>query len=128
MSEGALSGHRILVIEDDYFLADECNRKLRAAGAAVLGPVPSVEAALELLGSNDAPDLVLLDVNLGGQMAYPVADALVAKKIPFLFMTGYDQSSLPERFAAIHRVEKPFEAQAILGELRKPAFQGLCAP
>jgi DNA-binding response OmpR family regulator len=119
MSEGALSGRRILVVEDDYFLAEEWNRKLKAAGAAVLGPVPSVEAALELLEADDAPDLVVLDVNLGGQMAYPVADALIARKVPFLFMTGYDQSSLPERFAAMPRLEKPIEARAILGELRR---------
>jgi DNA-binding response OmpR family regulator len=119
MSEGALSGRRILVVEDDYFLADECDRTLRTAGAAVLGPVPSVEAALELLDADDAPDFVLLDVNLGGQAAYPVADALVARKVPFLFMTGYDQSSLPERFAAMHRVEKPIEARAFLGALRR---------
>ena len=119
MFEGALSGRRILVVEDDYFLAEEWNRKLKAAGAAVLGPVPSVEAALELLEADDALDLVVLDVNLGGQMAYPVADALIARKVPFLFMTGYDQSSLPERFAAIRRLEKPIEARAILGQLRR---------
>lgn len=118
MSDGTLSGRRILVVEDDYFLANECDLKLRAAGAAVLGPVPSVEAALEFLEANDAPNGVVLDVNLGGQMAYPVADALVARKVPFLFMTGYDQSSLPERFAAMRRVQKPVEARAILGELR----------
>jgi CheY-like chemotaxis protein len=119
MSESTLSGRRILVVEDDYFLADDCDRKLRAAGAAVLGPVSSVEAALEFLAANDAPDLVVLDVNLGGQMAYPVADALVARNLPFLFMTGYDLSKLPERFAAMRRVEKPVEAREILRELRR---------
>jgi DNA-binding response OmpR family regulator len=119
MSEGTLSGRRILVVEDDYFLADECDLKLRAAGAAVLGPVPSVEAALVFLEASDPPDGVVLDVNLGGQMAYPVADALVAAKVPFLFMTGYDQSKLPERFASIRRIEKPVEARAMLGELRR---------
>lgn len=118
MSEDVLSGRRILVVEDDYFFADECSRRLKAAGATILGPVPSVESALELLGHDDAPDFVLLDVNLGGEMAYPIADALVAAKVPFLFMTGYDQSSLPERFAAIHRLEKPIVVtRAIVGEL-----------
>ena len=117
MPENGLSGRRVLVVEDEYFLADEIDRALRAAGAAVLGPVPSVEAALGLMQTGELPDIATIDINLGGEMAYPVADELLARGVPFLFTTGYDQTSLPERHAAVRRLEKPVEARTILHEL-----------
>jgi CheY-like chemotaxis protein len=117
MPETTLAGRRIMVVEDEYFLADELDRALRAAGTVVLGPAPSVEAALDLLQADAMPDAALLDVNLGGEMAFPVADALAERGVPFLFTTGYDQASLPERHAAAHRLEKPLEVPTILREL-----------
>lgn len=117
MSERPLSGRRILAVEDEYFLADELDRELKAAGAVVLGPVPSVAAALEALASDRTPDAAVLDVNLGGQMAHPVADALLARNVPFVFMTGYDLATLPERFAGVPRLEKPIDTRVILSEL-----------
>ena len=119
MPENALSGRRVLVAEDEYYLADELDRALREAGAVVLGPVPSVEAALDLVAGEAPPDAAVLDVNLGGAMVYPVADALVARGAPFLFTTGYDQASLPARYAGVRRLEKPVEAAAILRALRR---------
>ena len=118
MSEGALAGRRVLVVEDEYLLADALDRALGAAGAAVLGPVASVEAALNLLG-RVRPDAVVLDVNLDGEMAYPVADALAASGVPYLFTTGYDQAALPQRHAAVRRLEKPVEMSVILRELER---------
>lgn len=119
MSDSALSGRRILVIEDEYFLAVELDRDLTAAGATVLGPVPSVQAALELLAADEAPDAAMLDVNLGGQMAHPVADVLLTRGVPFLFMTGYDQTTLPEQYAAVRYLQKPIESSVIVRELSR---------
>ncbi len=62
-------------------------------GVDVLGPVPSVAAALALLAAGTPPDATILDVKLGGEMAFPVAEALRARRIPFMFTTGYDPSS-----------------------------------
>lgn len=67
MPERPQSGRRILAVEDEYFLADELDRELKAAGAAVLGPVSSVAAALEALASDRTPDAAVLGVNLGGE-------------------------------------------------------------
>lgn len=117
MPEHVLSGRRVMVVEDEYFLADELNQTLTDAGVRVLGPVPSVQAALNLLKADDAPDAAVLDVNLGGTMAFPVADALQARSVPFLFSTGYDQAALPERHADVRRLEKPLEAAVLLREL-----------
>jgi CheY-like chemotaxis protein len=114
MPDSSLGRRRILVVEDEYFLADELDMALTEAGAAVLGPAPSVDAALRVLDQGIEPDIAVLDINLGGELAYPVADVLADRGIPFLFTTGYDQSSLPERHAAVRRLEKPVEPSAIL--------------
>jgi DNA-binding response OmpR family regulator len=113
-----LSGHRVLVVEDDYFLASELEQELAAAGAAVLGPVPSVKAALDLL-EHETPDAAVLDVNLGGEMVFPVADALAAGGVPFFFVTGYDRAVLPERHAAARWLSKPVETSATVREFRR---------
>ena len=105
MSE-ALTGRSILVAEDEYFLATDLNRELRRAGATVGGPVASVERAMALIESAPRIDGAILDINLGGEMAFPVADALRARGVPFVFATGYDQATIPPRFFDVVRCEK----------------------
>ncbi|UHC20091.1 response regulator (plasmid) [Methylobacterium currus] len=103
-----------MVVEDEYYLACELDDELRAAGATVLGPAPSVRAALAILECGLAPDAAVLDMNLKGELAYPVADALAVRRIPFIVATGYDQASLPERYAGCHRMEKPIDMSGLL--------------
>jgi len=112
MSGAVLAGRRVLRVEDEYFLAEELDDALSGAGAQAPGPVPSVRAAQDLLRNGAAPDVALLDVSLGGEMVYPVADALLARGVPFLFATGYDHAALPDRYAAVRRLEKPIDASA----------------
>lgn len=116
MPEGPLCGRRVLAVEDEYFIAEELAQVLRNAGATVLGPAPSVEAALDLI-RGAVPEAAVLDVNLCGEMVYPVADLLAARGVPFVFTTGYDRTALPERFAAVRRLEKPFDPPELLREL-----------
>ncbi len=127
MPERMLAGRNVLVIEDEFFIAEDMGNTLQAAGATVLGPVPSVKAALDLLGKGAVPDAVVLDVNLGGEMAYPVADALLTWDVPFLILTGYDQGALPERYAAVRRLEKPVETSLLVRELAL-LFDGIAQP
>lgn len=83
-----LTGYRILVVEDEYIIAMEAKRWLQTAGAEVVGPVPSVAEALDLI-DDDGLSAALLDVNLGyGDQVYPVADKLSAISVPYLFTTG----------------------------------------
>src|SRR4028118_220513 len=86
----SIKGRRILVVEDEYMLAEDLREELESQGALVMGPVACVADALELLRSGPAPDMAILDINLGGEMAYPVADALRARDIAFIFATGYN--------------------------------------
>ncbi|WP_425231080.1 response regulator [Sphingomonas sp.] len=86
---------------------------LEDAGATVLGPVSSVTEALSLL--DGAPDVnsAILDINLNGEMVYPVADALTARGIPFIFATGYDEAAVPTAWRHVMRCEKPVNAAAV---------------
>lgn len=119
MTTNLLAGRRLLVVEDEYFIASEIVRTLEKSGAEVVGPVPTVSGALDLINETERLDGAVLDVNLRGEMAYPVADALLARGVPLVFATGYDKTSVPQRYAHIRRCEKPFEprriAQALFG-------------
>ncbi len=108
-----VQGSRILVVEDEYFLAEDLRGALDRQGAEVLGPVPTVSEALELLSNGPAPDLAILDINLQGETVYPQAEALSALGIPFVFATGHDAQALPQAYADVLRVEKPFDLQQV---------------
>ena len=105
----ALQGRRLLVVEDDYVLAEDLKRGLEAMGAEVLGRVPSVEDALRKLKADPPPDAALLDLDLGGEMALSVADALQERGILFAFTTGYEAWTIPGAYAHIPRFDRPVE-------------------
>ncbi len=110
---GPLHDRRILVVEDEYLMAEELREALEDAGAHVLGPAPTVDAALRLLADGAAPDAAILDVNLGGERSFPVADALAARGVPFVFATGYDAWALPLAYQGAQRCEKPVDMRAV---------------
>lgn len=116
-SPASLAGRSVLLVEDDYFIVKDLRRQFQREGATVLGPASNVPDALELVRSSPQIDAAVLDVNLQGEMVFPVADALARRGVPFVFATGYDQAALPERYAAVRRLEKPFEPPAVLREL-----------
>jgi len=105
-----LVGRRIVVVEDNYFLAMEVKTILQDAGADVVGPFPTVvDAQLSLL--HHLPDCAVLDVNLSeGNTSLGLARLLRVRCIPFLFFTGYDAKALPPEFGDVERVQKPVDA------------------
>ncbi|HEY0572058.1 MAG TPA: response regulator [Enterovirga sp.] len=113
MAGATLLNRRILVVEDEYMLAEDMQRGLEKAGAIVLGPVPSVEDALELLDDEPHVDGAVLDINLGGEKVFRVADALGARGISFVFTTGYDASEVPPAYRHVPRYEKPVSAATV---------------
>jgi DNA-binding LytR/AlgR family response regulator len=110
----ALQGRRILGVEDDYMLAQELKADLERQGAEVLGPVPDLESARDLLTTSPAPDAALLDINLGGEMVYPLADALRGLGILVAFITGYEASAVPATYAHVPRFEKPVDLSRLV--------------
>lgn len=113
MADLRLDGRKVLVVEDEFLLADDLARSLEEIGAVVVGPVRTVSAALALIESEPALDAALLDVNLGREKVFAVADALEALRVPFCFTTGYETSLIPERFAGVTRFEKPLNPEIV---------------
>ena len=105
-------GKRVLIVEDEYFLADDTRRKLEDNGAVVIGPVGTVGAALELLETEQV-DGAILDIHLVDDLVFPVAEELERREIPFVFATGYDPSILPAKFTGFALCEKPTELNSI---------------
>jgi DNA-binding response OmpR family regulator len=112
-----LTGQRVLVVEDEYFIADDIARALRMLGAEVIGPLPTREAALDAFASEERIDVAVLDINLRGEAIYPVADALRKRGVPFVFATGYDPASIPEPYRSVARWDKPFDPSALVAAL-----------
>ena len=113
MASSPLRDRRILVVEDEYLIAMSLQDALETAGSIVVGPAPSVDKALQTIDSESHIDAAVLDVNLGGALAYPVADLLVARNIPFVFTSGYEDNALRSRYSGVKNCPKPYLFQAI---------------
>src|SRR5579884_1025661 len=117
-----MAGLRILVVEDSFLVADSYVALLESHGCEVVGPASRVHEALELLQTRPV-DGALLDVNLADEFSFPVAMALVQRRIPFILITGYRESILPAQFRSCPRLGKPFADDvlwdAILSEFGK---------
>lgn len=110
--EADLSGRRALVVEDDYYLAIDAARALRGAGAEILGICATEAEARELLVAQ--PDVVLLDINLGGGPTFKLAETLKDQGTPFVFVTGYDKDVIPVEFANVEQLDKPVQLRRIV--------------
>lgn len=111
------NGHRILVVEDEFLIADDIAASLEELGYAVVGPTASVGGALALIreGSIEA---ALLDANLDGEGSGPIADELSNRGIPFVVVTGYGERALEnDRLQRAPRVTKPFATRELADRL-----------
>ena len=117
MADALLQDRRVLVVEDEFMVADAVERKLRRAGAVVLGPVPSVAQALRLLEQEADIDGAVLDINLGDHKVYPVVDMLLARGTPCVFATGNDRADVPPAYAHLIRCEKPIDGACLVSAL-----------
>jgi CheY-like chemotaxis protein len=115
---GSLSKRqRILIVEDEPFIALALESMLPDLGFEVAGSATKVSAALELI-ARVRIDCAILDVNLGLQRIDPVADALAARGCPFFFTTGYSLPGLPIRHAGRAVLQKPFGMEQLATLLR----------
>ncbi len=116
-SEAAPKIQRILIVEDEPFIALALEAMLAELGFDMAGSAAQVSAALELI-SRERIDGAILDVNLGLQRIDPVADILAARACPFFFTTGYSISGLPARHAGRTVLQKPFGLEQLITVLR----------
>ncbi len=115
MTEPKPSRQRILVVEDEYVIAMDLALELEDLGFDVVGPAASVTEALALVDRcGDGLDGAILDVNLRNERVYPVADALAARGVRFVFASGYDARLMPAAYADVPRCGKPIDRLMIM--------------
>lgn len=101
-----LRGRRILVVEDDYFLALMAEDALLRGGAEVIGPLPTLQEGLDFLASGSPLDGALLDVQLRTSLVWPLAEALLARGVPVAFVTDLPTDRFPPRLTDLPRCGK----------------------
>ena len=115
----ALQGRRVLVIEDESLVAMLLETILDDMGCAVVGPESNIDDGLVAATTVASLDAALLDVNVAGREVFPVAEALKARGVPFVFSTGYGEAGLPEHWRGNPTIQKPFTDRAIRDALMK---------
>jgi DNA-binding response OmpR family regulator len=114
-----MAGRRVLVIEDEYFIADDLARAIASLGADVIGPLGEIEDAESILNAGTAIDGAVLDINIRNEMIFPLARTLRSRNVPFIFTTGYDKTSLGPEFQDIQLWEKPLDIQGVARSLSR---------
>lgn len=104
-----LRGLRVLVVEDNFLLAEVISDTLESYGCRVVGPAADVASAARLARESEF-DGAVLDINLFGEFCFPVVEALVERGLPFLFLTGYDNKRvIPPQYRSVPRLSKPVD-------------------
>lgn len=119
---GSLRDRAVMVVEDEFFQADDLATALSEAGARLVGPFPTVDLALRALETGERPDAAILDVNLRGVGVDAVVEVLSGRGIPFLFATGYDRDVLPAAWRGVTICPKPIDTARLI-----EAVARLCA-
>jgi len=112
-----MQGLRLLLVEDEYLLALFLSEILESMGARVVGPVASVDDAIALIDRTPDIDAAILDVNLGGELVFPVADALAHRQVPIVFASGYGPDAIPSRFEDACLCMKPINPDVLCATL-----------
>jgi CheY-like chemotaxis protein len=122
-----LTGVRLLLVEDEAMVAMMIEEMLTELGCVVVEVAGTLARGLSLAQSGaETLDVAVLDINLGGDKVYPVAEMLAAGGVPFVFSTGYGLAGIAPAFACIPALAKPFRPEALEAALmaalgRKPA-------
>jgi PAS domain S-box-containing protein len=109
---GSLAGKRLLMVEDEFLVGLMAKRILEGFGAVVAGPYGRLADAL-VAAKGEPFDGAVLDFNLAGETAEPLADLLLARGVPFTFLTGYHRDSIDRRYANIPLLQKPIDAESL---------------
>ena len=113
-----LEGCTVLIIEDEALISLEMESMLRGAGCRVVGPFASMTKASEAI-EHQLLDAALLDINLGHEMTFPLADLLCARGVPFIWVTGHSRDILPARHRDRPIVSKPYGVDTLLEAVSK---------
>ena len=114
-----LSGRRVLIVEDESLVAMLLETILEDMGCTPVGPAANIDDGLAMVADSEHLDAALLDVNVAGRQVFPVAEALKARGVPFVFSTGYGEGGLPDEWRGQSTIQKPFTEAAVRDALFK---------
>ena len=112
-SHPALFGMQVLVVEDEPLVAMVLEDMLADFGCTLAGSAATLSEALSAIAAGAEVDAAILDVNLGGQKIFPVADLLAERGVPFVFSTGYGPADLTERYPGHPMLHKPYQPEEL---------------
>ena len=113
-----LIGRRVLVVEDEMMILMLVEDILTDLGCTFITSAATVEQALACIDEEDF-DAATLDVNLNGVKSFPIADALAARGVPFMFATGLGAEGVPERYHEQLMLKKPFRYQDVANQFMR---------
>jgi CheY-like chemotaxis protein len=120
-----LANIRVLVVEDETLVAMLLEDMIGDLGGTVVASASRLSRALEIISApGNCFDLAVLDVNLGGEEAFPVASALAERGVPFAFSTGYGNAGLPEAWRGRPTLQKPFTQEQVGSVLARALRDG----
>lgn len=114
-----LNGRRVLVVEDESLVAMLLQTILEDMGCTPVGPASNIDDGEAMARDTTDLDAALLDVNVAGRQVFPVAEALRARGVPFVFSTGYGEGGLPDEWRGNPTIQKPFTESAVRDALMK---------
>jgi CheY-like chemotaxis protein len=112
-----LVGRRVMVVEDEYFIASDINLVLEALGAEVVGPIADVAKAASTILSGEQIDCAVLDIDLKGQAVFPLVPLLREEGIPWIYVSGFSEALVPGEFRASTHLEKPVDDKVLVGSI-----------
>lgn len=110
------TGAQILIVEDEFLIANDLARAVREAGGHLVGPVSTIDQA-EKLVREQRVDAAIIDVNLRGRMAFELISSLASTNLPCVIVSGYAGEALPEALSNIPRLEKPVSPASVVQAL-----------
>lgn len=108
-----LAGVRVLIVEDNFLIAEQLSRLVQDEGAEVVGPVATSQMACALIRSRPL-DGALLDVSLQWEESTQIASLLEERHVPFVVVTGHEREFISHRFPAAPYVSKPFSEKSLI--------------
>jgi len=117
-AEPQLSGLRILVVDDELLICEMISDAMQDVGCDIVGPATSEERG-KILADSETLDGAFLDINLAGKLSFSVAEILARRGVPFVFLTGYNKTAIPETYRQVPTLWKPFQIHELLSSARR---------
>jgi CheY-like chemotaxis protein len=116
-ASNSIQGMRVFIVEDEALLALLLEDMLTELGCIMVASAQTIAEALSQVTETSEFDAAILDVHIGGEMIFPVADILVERRVPFIFSSGFSPATLAERYPGTVLLAKPYPAEALAARL-----------